>query len=60
MSLSAGVPQSSVVGPFFFLIFIDDLTENVASGVELAVDNTSLLSVVQKENEIAQSLNGDL
>ena len=39
---------------------INDLTENVASGVKLFADDTSLFSVVQNENETALSLNNDL
>ena len=59
-SVSAGVPQGSVLGPLFFLIYINDLTENIASGIKLFADDTSLFSVVETENETAQALNSDL
>ena len=59
-TVSAGVPQGLVLGPVFFLIYINDLTENVACGVRLFADDTSLFSVVQSENETAQALNSDL
>ena len=59
-AVSAGVPQGSVLGPLFFLIYIDDLTENVAAGVKLFADDTSLFSVVENENETALKLNSDL
>ena len=59
-TVSAGVPQGSVLGPLFFLIYIHGLTENVACGVKLFADDTSLFSVVRNENETAQALNSDL
>ena len=59
-TVSAGVPQGSVLGSLFFLIYINDLTENVARGVKLFADDTSLFSVVRNENETAQALNSDL
>ena len=52
-TVSAGVPQASVLGPLFFLVYINDLTENVACGAKLFADDTSLLSVVRNENETA-------
>ena len=59
-AVSAGVSQGSVLGPVFFLIYINDLTENVACGAKLFADDTSLFSVVRNENETAQALNSDL
>ena len=59
-AVSAGVPQGSVLCPLFFFIHINDLTENVACGVKLFADDTSLFSVVRNENETALALNSDL
>ena len=58
--VSAGVPQGSVLGPLFILIYFNDLTENVACGVKLFADDTSLFSVVRNENETALALNSNL
>ena len=59
-TVSTGGQQGSVLGPLFFLISINDLTENVACGVELFADDTSLLSALRNENETALALNSDL
>ena len=48
-SISAGVPQGSVLGPLFFLVYINDLVENVDSDVKMFADDTSLFSVVYDE-----------
>ena len=45
-SLSAGVPQGSVLGPFLFLLFINDITNQVSSNIRLFADDTSLFVVV--------------
>ena len=46
-SVKAGVPQGSILGPLFFLIFINDLSDNLISNPKLFADDTYLFSVVQ-------------
>ena len=59
-SVKAGAPQGSILGPLFFLIFINDLSDNLVSNPKLFADDTSLFSVVQDITLSAKNLNDDL
>ena len=59
-NVSAGAPQGSVLGPLFFLVYINDLVDNVDSDVKMFADDTSLFSVVGDETITAEQLNRDL
>ena len=59
-TISAGLPQGSVLGPLLFLIYINDITHNVKCGIKLFADDTSLFTTVQDENVAALDLNSDL
>ena len=59
-SVKAGVPQGSIYCPLFFLIFINDLSDNLISNPKLFSDDTSLFSVAQDITLSAKNLNDDL
>ena len=57
---SAGVPQGSVLGSLLFLVFINDITDNLKSHIKLFADETMIYTVVEDPQRAAQMLNHDL
>ena len=54
------MPQGSILGPLFFLLYINDLTNNLKCSVKLFADDTSLFTVVQDPNLAVSDMNHDL
>ena len=58
--ISAGVPRGSILGPLFFLVYINDLAVGLKCNVKLFADDTSLFTVVEDSNTAANDMNYDL
>ena len=58
--VNAGVPQGSILEPLLFLIYINDLANELQSHPKLFADDISLFSMVQDITTSTVSLNNDL
>ena len=60
VDVKVGVPEGSVLGPWLFSIYINDLPNGLNSNVKFFADDTSLFSVVHNITVSANLLNSDL
>ena len=58
--VTAGVPQGSVLGPLLFLIYVNDISENLISLTRLFADDSSLFVSATNIIDLEGILNHDL
>ena len=60
LSINAGVPQGSVLGPLLFLIYVNDIADSLLSLTRLFADDSSLFCSASSIQDLEGIINHDL
>ena len=54
--VNAGIPQGSILGPTIFLLYINDLPDDVICDIAIYADDTTLYSKCDRASDLWQQL----
>ena len=60
LNITAAVPQGSILGPLLFLIYINDIPDEITSSFKIFADDRSLFSKIEYKSYSNFQLNKDL
>ena len=60
LEIFASLPQGSILSPLFFLIYINDIEENIVCDISLFADDVSLMQTFKNTPDLENIINKDL